>query len=85
VEVAPILASPSKITKSLVHALNVGQRGKALPMTPNLKAFLPFVLLLPARKSFILEKRIDGKVKWLTLGHSIPTHRGGSKKKKASS
>ena len=63
----PILALPSRITKSVVDRLNAPAAGQAFIRDSKLKGFAVRITTSGA-KSFILEKRIDGKVKRLTLG-----------------
>ncbi len=58
---------PQKITKSYVDKLSTPQTGQAFIRDTELKGFAVRVTSSGA-KSFILEKRIDGKVKRLTLG-----------------
>ena len=56
-----------KITKSYVDKLSTPETGQAFVRDSELKGFA--VRVTPSgAKSFILEKRIDGKVKRLTLG-----------------
>lgn len=58
---------PQKITKSYVDRLSTPETGQAFIRDTELKGFAMRVTSSGA-KSFILEKRIDGKVKRLTLG-----------------
>ncbi len=58
---------PQKITKSYVDRLSTPETGQAFVRDTELKGFAVRVTSSGA-KSFILEKRIDGKVKRLTLG-----------------
>lgn len=58
---------PQKITKSYVDKLSTPETGQAFIRDTELKGFAVRVTSSGA-KSFILEKRIDGKVKRLTLG-----------------
>ncbi|MBY0498509.1 MAG: integrase family protein [Nitrosomonas sp.] len=58
---------PQKITKSYVDRLSTPETGQAFVRDSELKGFAVRVTSSGA-KSFILEKRIDGKVKRLTLG-----------------
>ncbi|GKS70002.1 phage integrase family protein [Nitrosomonas sp. PY1] len=58
---------PQKITKSYVNKLSTPETGQAFVRDSELKGFAVRVTSAGA-KSFILEKRIDGKVKRLTLG-----------------
>ena len=58
---------PQKITKSYVDGLSTPETGQAFVRDTELKGFAVRVTSSGA-KSFILEKRIDGKVKRLTLG-----------------
>lgn len=58
---------PQKITKSYVDRLSTPETGQAFIRDTELKGFAVRVTSSGA-KSFILEKRIDGKVKRLTLG-----------------
>ena len=58
---------PQKITKSYVDKLSTPENGQAFIRDTELKGFAVRVTSSGA-KSFILEKRIDGKVKRLTLG-----------------
>ena len=58
---------PQKITKSHVDKLSTPETGQAFVRDTELKGFAVRVTSSGA-KSFILEKRIDGKVKRLTLG-----------------
>jgi integrase len=58
---------PQKITKSYVDKLSTPETGQAFIRDSELKGFAVRVTSSGA-KSFILEKRIDGKVKRLTLG-----------------
>ena len=60
-------ALPIKITKSYVDRLSTPTTGQAFVRDPELKGFGVRITASGA-KSFILEKRIDGKVKRLTLG-----------------
>jgi len=62
-----IQALPHKITKSYVDRLSTPEAGQAFVRDSELKGFAVRVTSTGA-KSFILEKRIDGKVKRLTLG-----------------
>lgn len=58
---------PQKITKSYVDKLSVPETGQTFIRDTELKGFA--VRITPSgAKSFILEKRIDGKVKRLTIG-----------------
>ena len=59
--------SPQKITKSYVDRLSTPETGQAFVRDSELKGFAVRITSTGA-KSFILEKRIDGKVKRLTLG-----------------
>lgn len=61
------LALPLKITKSYVDRLSTPATGQAFVRDAELKGFAVRITASGA-KSFILEKRIDGKVKRLTLG-----------------
>lgn len=61
------LILPQKITKSYVDRLSTPETGQAFVRDIELKGFAVRITSSGA-KSFILEKRIDGKVKWLTLG-----------------
>jgi len=58
---------PHKITKSCVDKLSTPETGQAFVRDSELKGFAVRVTA-SGSKSFILEKRIDGKVKRLTLG-----------------
>ena len=58
---------PQKITKSYVDRMSTPETGQAFIRDTELKGFAVRVTSSGA-KSFILEKRIDGKVKRLTLG-----------------
>ena len=58
---------PQKITKSYVDKLSTPETGQAFIRDTELKGFAVRITSSGA-KSFILEKRIDGKVKRLTLG-----------------
>lgn len=58
---------PLKITKSYVDRLSTPPAGQAFVRDAELKGFAVRITASGA-KSFILEKRIDGKVKRLTLG-----------------
>lgn len=58
---------PVRITKSIVDRLNAPATGQAFTRDMELKGFAVRITTSGA-KSFILEKRIDGKVKRLTLG-----------------
>ena len=58
---------PQKITKSYVDKLSVPETGQAFIRDTELKGFAVRITSSGA-KSFILEKRIDGKVKRLTIG-----------------
>ncbi|HNP52285.1 MAG TPA: integrase family protein [Nitrosomonas nitrosa] len=58
---------PQRITKSYVDRLSTPATGQAFVRDTELKGFAVRVTSSGA-KSFILEKRIDGKVKRLTLG-----------------
>ncbi|MBL8499282.1 MAG: integrase family protein [Nitrosomonas sp.] len=58
---------PQKITKSYVDRLSTPETGQAFIRDTELKGFAVRVTS-SGTKSFILEKRIDGKVKRLTLG-----------------
>lgn len=58
---------PQKITKSYVDRLSTPEIGQAFIRDTELKGFAVRITSSGA-KSFILEKRIDGKVKRLTLG-----------------
>ncbi len=58
---------PHKITKSYVDKLSTPVTGQAFIRDVELKGFAVRITASGA-KSFILEKRIDGKVKRLTLG-----------------
>ena len=58
---------PQKITKSYVDKLSTPEIGQAFIRDTELKGFAVRVTSSGA-KSFILEKRIDGRVKRLTLG-----------------
>lgn len=60
-------ALPLKITKSYVEKLSTPATGQAFVRDAELKGFAVRITASGA-KSFILEKRIDGKVKRLTLG-----------------
>lgn len=60
-------AHPLKITKSNVDRLTAPATGQAFVRDAELKGFAVRITASGAR-SFILEKRIDGKVKRLTLG-----------------
>jgi len=62
-----IQSLPHKITKSYVDKLSTPETGQAFVRDSELKGFAVRVTSTGA-KSFILEKRIDGKVKRLTLG-----------------
>lgn len=64
-EATPVL--PLKITKSYVDRLSTPATGQAFVRDAELKGFAVRITASGA-KSFILEKRIDGKVKRLTLG-----------------
>ncbi len=61
------LILPQKITKSYVDRLSTPETGQAFVRDIELKGFAVRITSSGA-KSFILEKRIDGKVKRLTLG-----------------
>lgn len=58
---------PQKITKSYVDRLSTPETGQTFIRDTELKGFAVRITSSGA-KSFILEKRIDGKVKRLTLG-----------------
>ncbi len=58
---------PQKITKSYVDKLSTPATGQAFVRDMELKGFAVRITSTGA-KSFILEKRIDGKVKRVTLG-----------------
>jgi len=58
---------PQKITKSYVDKLSTPATGQAFIRDTELKGFAVRITSTGA-KSFILEKRIDGKVKRVTLG-----------------
>ncbi|HMY90629.1 MAG TPA: Arm DNA-binding domain-containing protein, partial [Nitrosomonas sp.] len=58
---------PQKITKSYVDKLSVPETGQAFIRDTELKGFAVRITSSGA-KSFILEKRINGKVKRLTIG-----------------
>lgn len=58
---------PKKITKSYVDKLSTPETGQAFIRDTELKGFAVRVTSSGA-KSFLLEKRIDGKVKRLILG-----------------
>ncbi|SFK66041.1 Site-specific recombinase XerC [Nitrosomonas aestuarii] len=58
---------PQKITKSYVDKLSTPATGQAFVRDMELKGFAVRITSTGA-KSFILEKRIDGKVKRMTLG-----------------
>ncbi|MCE7914879.1 MAG: DUF4102 domain-containing protein [Nitrosomonas sp. PRO4] len=60
-------ALPQKITKSYVDKLSTPATGQAFIRDIELKGFAVRITSTGA-KSFILEKRIDGKVKRVTLG-----------------
>jgi len=60
-------ALPVRITKSVVDRLSAPAAGQAFARDTELKGFAVRITTSGAR-SFILEKRIDGKVKRLTLG-----------------
>lgn len=60
-------AVPVRITKSVVDRLNAPVAGQSFIRDSELKGFAVRITTSGA-KSFILEKRIDGKVKRLTLG-----------------
>jgi integrase len=69
-EIETMAASPTpsqKITKSYVDKLSTPETGQAFIRDAELKGFAVRVTS-SGSKSFILEKRIDGKVKRLTLG-----------------
>lgn len=59
--------SPIRITKTVVDRLNAPAAGQIFTRDVELKGFAVRITSSGA-KSFILEKRIDGKVKRLTLG-----------------
>lgn len=59
-----------KITKSYVDRLSTPATGQAFARDAELKGFAVRITASGA-KSFILEKRIDGKVKRLTLGRYL--------------
>ena len=61
------LSLPLKITKSYVDRLDAPAFGQAFIRDSELKGFAVRITAT-GTKSFILEKRIDGKVKRLTLG-----------------
>ncbi len=63
----PFSALPVRITKSVVDRLNAPVAGQTFTRDSELKGFAVRITTSGA-KSFILEKRIDGKVKRLTLG-----------------
>lgn len=63
----PVSAIPVRITKSVVDRLNAPVAGQTFTRDSELKGFAVRITTSGA-KSFILEKRIDGKVKRLTLG-----------------
>lgn len=63
----PVSAVPVRITKSVVDRLITPSTGQAFTRDSELKGFAVRITTFGA-KSFILEKRIDGKVKRLTLG-----------------
>lgn len=63
----PASAIPVRITKSVVDRLNAPVAGQTFTRDSELKGFAVRITTSGA-KSFILEKRIDGKVKRLTLG-----------------
>ncbi len=58
---------PQKITKSYVDKLSVPETGQAFIRDTELKGFAVRITS-SGTKSFILEKRINGKVKRLTIG-----------------
>jgi integrase len=62
-----VSAVPVRITKSVVDKLNAPVAGQTFTRDSELKGFAVRITTSGA-KSFILEKRIDGKVKRLTLG-----------------
>ncbi|WP_232297954.1 Arm DNA-binding domain-containing protein [Nitrosospira sp. NpAV] len=62
-----VSALPVRITKSVVDRLIAPKAGQAFTRDSKLKGFAVRITTSGA-KSFILEKRIDGKVKRLTLG-----------------
>ena len=59
--------SLQKITKSTVDKLSTPETGQAFIRDSELKGFAVRITS-SGSKSFILEKRIDGKVKRITLG-----------------
>lgn len=63
----PVSAIPVRITKSVVDRLNAPVAGQTFTRDSELKGFAVRITTSGA-KSFVLEKRIDGKVKRLTLG-----------------
>jgi len=63
----PVSTVPVKITKSVVDRLNAPVAGQTFTRDSELKGFAVRITTSGA-KSFILEKRIEGKVKRLTLG-----------------
>lgn len=63
----PVSAIPVRITKSVVDRLNAPVVGQTFTRDSELKGFAVRITTSGA-KSFVLEKRIDGKVKRLTLG-----------------
>ena len=63
----PVSALPVRITNSVVDRLIAPEAGQAFTRDSELKGFAVRITTSGA-KSFILEKRIDGKVKRLTLG-----------------
>ncbi len=63
----PASTLPVRITKSVVDRLHAPAAGQSFTRDSELKGFAVRITTSGAR-SFILEKRIDGKVKRLTLG-----------------
>jgi hypothetical protein len=55
---------------------------KVFAYDTELKRLFAICITTSGAKSFILKKRIDGKVKWLTLGRSIPNSPSSKQEKK---
>ncbi|MEO6563761.1 MAG: hypothetical protein ABIN99_12080, partial [Nitrosospira sp.] len=55
---------------------------KVFAYDTELKTFFAICITTSGAKSFVLKKRIDGKVKWLMLGRSIPSSPSSKHEKK---